>query len=213
MRAAIQAAALVPHSHARRFNVQRFLVCYPFRDERIRLVEGFAAYDGVLGDLRGDPHKGIDYVLPHGGRFRSFDVCSMHRGAAVQGRSRTWGRYVLVYAKVGGAYVRTVSAHLRTVAAAIPLTPKNPPAGWIEEHACLIPAGYPLGRAGATGKTHRIIQLHLELHRREEDGAWEKLDPYGLNDRASSGRYPQPGEPLTRLPHLWQSDSPPFAPP
>ena len=60
--------------------------CWPFKllTPPVQLVEGFEAYDGVLKDPAGTPHKGIDYVRWRDGSFISFEVFSMHEGEEVR---------------------------------------------------------------------------------------------------------------------------------
>ena len=80
-----------------------------------------------------------------------------------------------------------------------------------------IRAGDKIGQSGTSGWTNGFIQLHLELHdvtdmsEDEKEHRPVKLDPYGLDDRASSGRYPRPGQALAGLDHAWTCDEPPFA--
>lgn len=182
-----------------------FLRNYPFSDSRARLVEGFAAYDGILNDTPGAPHRGIDYVLRLRGRYLPFDVHAMHAGRARQGCSRTWGKFVIVSAKDGDEYYDTLYAHLDAIPKTIPPLTASAPA------SILLPAGAYLGRAGTSGDTKGIPQLHIELHLLN-DGQREKLDPYGVYDRASSGRYPQPGNTLAGLEHAWTTDVPATVP-
>ncbi len=188
--------------------LNRCLACYPFIDRRVRLVEGFAAYDGVLGDEPGAPHQGIDYALSIDGHLQPFDVFSMHDGVAFRGRSTTWGEFVSIYSREFDTvqYV-TIYAHLDEIIADIPLLPK-PGAEGVGEP---VQSGDRLGCCGASGQTNGIPQLHVELHRKNlATGERERLDPYGVYDRTSSGRYPQPGESLAGLSHFWTSSVPHF---
>ena len=57
---------------------EKFLENYPFSDQRVRIIEGFKAYDGKIGDTPDEPHNAIDYVLQGGGDSFSFEVFSMH---------------------------------------------------------------------------------------------------------------------------------------
>ena len=196
--------------------------CWPFKllTPPVQLVEGFEAYDGVLKDPAGTPHKGIDYVRWRDGSFISFEVFSMHEGEAFQGVSKTWGRFVVVRRKLSkNLRYDTIYAHLdHRTPSNIPILPGRPRHHkWPENYTKRprgrrIKAGTYLGWAGITGKTNRIVQLHLELHKIAiQTGERQKLDPYGLYARASSGKYPQPGSSLRGLRHFWISDSPPFA--
>jgi len=190
----------------------KFLERYPFTDPCVEVIEGFAAYDGNLKDPVGAPHKGIDYVLRYDYysdfTFLTFNVVAMHAGEVVQGLSKSWGRFVRVRHRVNQhlAY-DTVYAHLRSVSELIPQIPTQ---ASLTSDTVRVVAGAPLGRAGNTGSTNRLIQLHLELHRKNlKTGEIQKLDPYGLYDRFSSGRYPHPWQSLAKLEHFWLSDFPP----
>ncbi|MFH0873836.1 MAG: hypothetical protein V1846_03280 [Candidatus Komeilibacteria bacterium] len=214
----------------------KFLECYPFSNPRVRLVEGFPVYDGVLGDPPGEIHRGIDYVLPvgkglsfadgvqlapgshfntQGLRALGFEVFGMHAGTAYQGTSSSWGRFVAVTSEPrrGQTTVyRTIYAHLATVNKAIPHLPADEADRWQFKEA-KIDCGDYLGRAGNTGRTKRIIQLHIEVFEHKGKGAsWQKIDPYGIYTKpASSGAYPQPGESLGHLRHhRWILNDPPF---
>lgn len=221
----------------------KFLECYPFADRRVRLVEGFAAYDGVLGDTPGDPHRGIDFILPEGDgisfengvrltegakinsnglRTLGFEVFSMHAGSAYQASSTTWGRFVAVTShphQEKSSMFRVIFAHLASINEAIPQLPINEDEAQQERlrknfKEIAVDIGDYLGRAGNTGRTNRIIQLHIEVFEcKGEGGSWQRIDPYGIfTQRASGGSYPQPGTPLTGLRfHRWITDDPPFA--
>lgn len=188
----------------------KILKCYPFKDKRIRLVEGFKVYDGYLGDKKGVAHKGIDYVLEsEEGRFTTFDVFSAHDGEVFQGRSkRGWGRFVIIYKELKKRRFVTVYAHLAMVHPQIPSFSqriKDKKEGFV------INEGRFLGKAGITGWTKRKIQLHFELQIENKQGEWIKIDPYGVDDVVSSRRYPQPGHSLRGLEHFWTTDNPHFA--
>lgn len=195
--------------------MEKFLVRYPFSDPRVRLVEGFLAYDGAIGDEPGTPHKAIDYVLGEAGTYRSFEVYAMHAGEAFRGVSESWGSFVVIYLAIENIRYATVYAHLDQIDPLIapyfldPATKqqKNP-------RGTVMTAGRYLGITGTSGWTDGIPQLHLELHRQTPgNDKLQKLDPYGLNDRASSGRYPQPGHSLAGLDHAWATDLPPLVTP
>jgi murein DD-endopeptidase MepM/ murein hydrolase activator NlpD len=194
--------------------MHKFLQNYPFSDRRIRLVEGFSAYDGNLKDPVGALHRGIDYVFTKGNEFLPFDVFAMHGGKAYRGTSSSWGRFVVIQYKIPQDEVRldTVYAHLDTVDESIPILEdegkENQSTGARKE----VRSGDWLGRSGTTGATNDLVQLHVELHRKDlKTGEWDKLDPYGAYDRFSSGRYQQPGELLKGLEHYWIKDEPSFA--
>lgn len=183
----------------------KFLERYPFKQlsPAVELVEGFSVYDGVLGDMPGAPHRGIDYVQKKGQQFVPFDVYSMHEGVAWRGIGTTWGNYVMIE-KIASSRLRyyTIYAHLSDVPYTIPLRGRA---------GLPMVAGTFIGKANATGVLNGIPQLHLELQKRDMvTGLWTKLDPYGVYERASSKRYPQPGITLKGLPHFWFSDTPPF---
>jgi hypothetical protein len=190
--------------------MKKFLEKYPFLDSRVKLVEGFSVYDGVIGDVPGKTHKGIDYVLVVDGSYSPFAVTSMHDGMAFHGTSETWGEFVVIYKTLGHKRYNTIYAHLNKV------NPNIPPQFLekdgervLNEDDFTIMAGEFLGTAGITGSTNGIIQLHIELHEKDlRTGLSQKLDPYGINDRASSGRYPQPGQSLSGLKHCWIHDQP-----
>ena len=189
-----------------------FLQCYPFWSTHASLAEGFSDYDGALGDEPGAPHKGIDYIVRAGGAFMSFDVCAMHDGMAYQGVSDSWGNFVYLMTRPNGDGIiyATVYAHLDGMPSEIPLYTGDEGISlpWIE-------AKTQIGRAGTSGDTKGRHQLHIELHTRgasrRRDSSITKIDPYGLNDRASSGRYPKPGSSLKGLDHFWTSNLPSFA--
>lgn len=193
--------------------MRTFLSNYPFSDPAVQLVEGFASYDGVLGDTPGAPHKGIDYILQMEGVPIPFTVHAMHDGVAFHGTSDSWGTFVVIHApSKGGTRSSSIYAHLASVDP--PIAPQ-----FVEQHGqrrpntagTLIRAGQLLGRAGTTGWTNNIVQLHIEIHVKSMTGDFVKVDPYGINDTASSGRYPQPGWSLKHLPHLWTTNLPPLA--
>ena len=186
------------------------LCCYPFADPRVRLVEGFSEYDGVLGDTPGAPHKGIDYVIQDDDTFEPFDVYAMHDGVALQGISETWGNFVALYASPlsNGDQFTTIYAHLDGIDPELPFIPEHTQVGF----GAALTVGMRLGRAGTSGATNGIPQLHIELHKKVfETQQTTKLDPYGINGRASSGRYPRPGVPLNGLQHAWVTDRPQLA--
>lgn len=191
--------------------MKKILKCYPFKDVAVELIEGFEAYDGNIGDEPGKPHKGIDYVLRKGDKFVGFEVFCMHDGEALQGVSKSWGNYVIVHSKASrGKIVATVYAHLRIIHQALPQMPEK--GSKIKPKGLKIKAGTSLGKAGITGWTNRIVQLHLELLEKDlKTGITIKFDPYGLNARFSSGRYPQPNHTLQGLKHFWVSNNPPLA--
>lgn len=193
--------------------MKKLLCRYPFSDKDVRLVEGFSAYDGVLGDEPGTPHRGIDYVLKNEESFVTFDVHAMHDGMAFQGKSESWGNFVIIHAEpTDGFRYSTVYAHLDDIPASIAQQFTEQDGQRVpNERGTELRAGQVIGRAGTSGWTNGIIQLHLELHVKDEaTGKSQKLDPYGINDRASSGKYPQPGESLAGLNHAWIEDVPPF---
>lgn len=186
------------------------LVCYPFADQRVRLVEGFTVYDGVLKDEPGAPHKGIDYAIREGETFLPFDVFAMHDGVAIQGVSQSWGNFVALYASPlgDGRQLKTIYAHLDEIDPAMPFFGED---GLILD-GIAVKVGNKIGRTGISGSTNDIPQLHLELHEKDlEAQTPTKRDPYGVYDRASSKRYPQPGSSLQGLDHAWTSDTPPYA--
>ena len=188
----------------------KILQRYPFSDSRIRLVEGFSAYDGVIGDEPGALHKGIDYVLQVDEEYRAFDVLSMCEGVAFRGTSESWGEFVIVHFPFNGALFSVVYAHLSEVESTIaPQFVERDGQSVANEQGTHVTVGQRLGVTGTSGWTNGIIQLHLELHQKElKTGVTQKLDPYGVYDRASSGRYPQPGVSLRGLEHAWVMDEP-----
>lgn len=187
----------------------RFLKCYPFSHPHVVLVEGFESYDGTLGDPVGEPHKGVDYVRFWRGKPCPFDVFTMHAGIAWRGTSDTWGTFVIVHLVSENQKTRwsTIYAHLDYVRKEIPLLSERE-----RSLGRSLAAGFLIGRAGTTGTARGIVQLHLELHEKNlESGERFKRDPYGVYDRVSSGRYPQPGKSLQGLPHHFRDDLPPLA--
>ena len=169
----------------------KLLKCYPFAklEPPVKLVEGFKAYDGVLGDKKGDLHRGIDYARQDKqGRFISFDVFSTHEGEAFQSLSKSWGKFVIVYKQTKKEKFATVYAHLGQVNKDIPKLPKTKEQ---KVKGLKMKGGQFLGKAGMTGWTKRKIQLHFELLKKDlKKKEWEKLDPYGVYDVARSKKYP-----------------------
>lgn len=186
----------------------KILECYPFKltDPTVELIEGFSEYDGNLKDKPGDLHNGIDYVRRKGDKFVSFEVYSCHDGETHQGLSKTWGKFVTIKKMISkNLRYYTIYAHLSKVNPNIPLLPENKDRE--RPKGLKVRSGFLLGRSGITGRTNRLIQLHFELHKIKGDKR-EKIDPYGLNLRFSSGKYPQPGQSLSKLSHYWTSNNP-----
>ncbi len=193
--------------------MEKFLERYPFSGSCIQLVEGFSAYDGVIGDTPGTPHKGIDYVLRIDGSYQSFDVYSMHAGMAFQGISESWGNFVIIHTIIKQVRWSSVYAHLSDVDPSIaPVFVEKDGQRITNESGTPVLTGRTLGIAGISGWTNGIIQLHIELHEKEpKTDVTQKRDPYGIDDRASSGRYPQPGQSLAGLDHAWTTDAPAYS--
>ena len=189
---------------------QKILKNYPFEKLKppVLLVEGYKEYDGVIGDEPGKLHQGIDYVRRKGKEFLSFDVFSVHPGEAFQAVSESWGNLVNVRLKIGNVRFETIYIHLDKINPKIPFLPKDKKA---KIKFLKVGAGEWLGTAGRTGNTGGIIQLHLEMHQKDLKTEERKIiDPYGVYARASSGRYPKPGESLSGLAHYFTSDNPKF---
>lgn len=183
---------------------------YPFEklEPPVELIEGCREYDGTIGDGPGKSHNGIDYVRRKGKKFLSFDVFSCHEGEAFQAVSESWGKLVNVRQKVGNIRFETIYVHLDRVSPKIPFLPKDKK---VKIKFVKVRAGEWLGTAGTSGNTGGVIQLHLEMHRKDlKTGKREAIDPYGVYARVSSGRYPQPGESLAGLNHYFTSDNPLF---
>ena len=185
----------------------KFLECYPFKHIGLKIAEGFSAYDGNLGDMAGESHFGIDYVLKKNGEFISFEVYSMFEGALSFGVSASLGKFFTISRQIGDFRYDLIYAHLDHI---------NEDLQKYElirgEMDFIVPSRYFLGWSSATGLTHGIRQLHIELHGKNlVTGEKNKLDPYGVYDRLSSGKYRQPGQTLAGLNHLWISDEPEFA--
>ncbi len=192
--------------------MKKILKCYPFikEDPPVVLVEGFEAYDGVIGDQPGAPHKGIDFVRQNKkGKYISFDVFSCHDGETFQGLSKSWGKFVSIRKRASkNKRMDTIYTHFKKVNSEIPFFSKDKE----KKKGLEIKTGEYLGKAGTTGKTNRIIQLHFELLEKNlKKKQLTKIDPYGIYKKASSGEYPQPGESLKGLRHYWAMDNPPFA--
>lgn len=188
---------------------EKILKNYPFEklEPPVLLVEGFSAYNGVLRDEPGKPHNGIDYVRKKGDEFISFDIFSCHKGEAFQAISESWGNLVNVRKRVGNIRFETIYIHLDKINPKIPFLSKDKKE---KIKFAKIRAGEWLGTAGKTGWAQGIIQLHLEMHRKDLKTRERKIiDPYGVYARASSGRYPQPGESLKGLDQYFTSDNPP----
>jgi len=198
----------------------KVLKCYPFKlvDPVIRLVEGFKAYKGVLGDEPGGPHRGIDYArMDEKESCIGFDVFSAHDGEIFQGESDSWGKYVIIYRQLDDVVFASVYAHLEIVDPKIPFLP---PDRRRKRKGPIFAESKYIGKAGTSGDTKgengkRRIQLHFELLRKDlrtEEPEWKKIDPYGVYDTVDSGRYPQPSHSLKGLDHFWIKDKPPFSP-
>ncbi len=189
----------------------KILKCYPFGllNPLVLLIEGFKEYVGILGDKPGEPHGGIDYARKQGEDFISFEVFSMHDGYVFRGRSDSWGNFVKICKEIGDYRFETVYAHLKNIPKAFPILPK---AGESKNKGMVIPAGRFLGRAGTSGDTKTNIQLHFELQIKNlKTKKRQKVDPYGVYNSYTSGKYPQPGQSLSGLKHFWTTDSPHFA--
>lgn len=187
----------------------KILSNYPFKDIAIELIEGFSFYDGNLLDPINTPHKGIDYVLRKDKQFVSFEVYSMHEGLAYQGNSDSWGKFVYVYYPnvIDNFRYSTIYAHLNEINPVIPFLEKDQDISL--KH---LKTAFYLGTSGITGWTNNLIQLHIEVHRKDTaTNSTEKCDPYGIYDRKSSGKYPQPGQMLVHQKHYWKTDFPEFA--
>jgi len=188
-----------------------FLASYPFEEmsPKIEIAEGFAAYDGFLGDSRGDYHKGIDYVRRSGEEFLPFNSYAMHTGEAWRGTSETWGEFVIIRRTLTPQLrYYTVYGHLSDVPHKIVELPEDE---GFEIDGTPVRAGEFIGIANTTGNTGGLPQLHVELH--EENllsGSWVKLDPYGVYSTKSSGDYPSPDTSLEGLDHYWLSDLPDY---
>lgn len=191
---------------------EKILENYPFEklNPPIILVEGLGGYDGVIGDEPGAEHKGIDYVLKTGEEYASFHVYATHEGEAFFGESeKGWGTFVNLRKTTPNGKIRFESlyVHLDTVNPKIPkLTPDGTERQYIH-----LQAGEYLGTAGNTGNTgkYKIIQLHFELQRKDlETNERKVIDPYGVYEKVSSGKYPQPGHLLTGLDHYFSTDNP-----
>lgn len=189
----------------------KFLQSYPFKklNPPVTLVEGCKEYDGVIGDPPGAKHNGIDYVRKKGKRYLSFNIFASDDGEAFQGVSKTWGNFVNVRKMIGGFRFETIYVHLDKVNPKIVFLPKDKK---IKIKFTKIKVGEWLGTAGITGNTNGIIQLHFEIQRKNLKTEKRKIiDPYGIYDKASSGKYSQPGESLKGLNHYFTSDNPKFS--
>lgn len=196
---------------------ERILTNYPFEklEPPVVLVEGLGGYDGTIGDEPGGEHKGVDYVRRVDGKYVSFDVFAAHEGEAFWGISdKGWGYFVNLRKVVGDVRFETIYVHLdpESINSKIPQLP-IPPNG-VQIQFTHLESGEPIGRAGNTGNTgkNKIIQLHFEMQRKDlRTNERTVIDPYGLYVKASSGKYPQPGESLEGLDHYFVSDEPDFA--
>ena len=180
--------------------------CYPFKNLGIQIAEGFSVYDGNLRDVPGKVHLGIDYVLKKSDEFASFEVFSMYEGDVEFGVSNSWGKYFIISKTVGECRYDTVYAHLDNIN--VDLQKYAIIQG---DREFIVPSKYYLGWSGTTGDTKNIRQLHIELHEKNlRTGQRRTLDPYGIYDRLSSGKYRDLGHVLNNLMHVWVSDSPEF---
>ncbi len=184
----------------------RLLECYPFKQIGVTIAEGFSAYDGTLRDVPGKFHGGIDYVLKKSDEFASFEVFSMYEGDVRFGVSNQWGKFFIISKQIGECRYDTIYAHLDHINEDL------------QKYAIIqgdkdfvVPEKYFLGLSGTTGNTKSIRQLHIELHEKNlRTGKRTQIDPYGIYDRASSLKYPDPGKPLSPHAHVWREDLPEF---
>ncbi len=180
----------------------QFLQAYPFLDEAVRLVEGYAGYDGNLEDEIGAFHGGVDYVKYSAGSLVPFDVTLMHDGYIFQGTSSSWGAYVIAFypEQWEGNWYATLYSHLTAIPGSIPW---YAPGGPVREGKLMTTGEY-VGLSDTSGDTKGNVQLHVELLKIDPDTARKtKMDVYGVNARYSSGAYPQVGESLEGVPHHW----------
>lgn len=183
--------------------MRQILECYPFSDASVRIAEGFITNSAATDGQPGLANKGIDYILKSGPRFHSFPVYNMMEGEVHFGINDNWGKFVAVRRASGGYRYDVIYAHLKTI------NPKLQQTAYRAGVQAAVPAGFLLGESGATGDTKGFNRLHIELHRKNlETGIREKLDPYGVYDTISSGKYPQPGQSLAGLEHFWTEDNP-----
>lgn len=188
---------------------EKVLINYPFEklEPPVILVEGLGGYDGTIGDEPGGEHKGIDYVRKIDGEYVSFDVFTTNDGEAFWGISeKGLGHFVNLRKVVGDKRIETIYVHLEpgTINQKIPQMPTD---GSPIQFAHL-EAGEIVGKAGNTGNTgkYKIIQLHFEMQRKDLATNERKvIDPYGVYDKVSSGKYPQPGQSLNGLDHYFTS--------
>jgi hypothetical protein len=179
---------------------------YPFKNIGIEVAEGFVVSKNNPRSALGGLPNGIDYILKKQEEYVSFEVFSMYEGHIRFGVSQKWGKFFVISKTLGSFQYDTVYAHLDFINEDI------------QKYAIIhgdmdfiIPGKYFLGMCGKTGDTKKIRQLHIELHEKNVlTGERKKLDPYGIYDRLSSGKYPKPGELLNKLPHAWVEDYPEF---
>lgn len=186
----------------------KYLNYYPFsKNDGIQIAEGYSEYDGNLFDKPGEIHWGIDYVKKVDEDYVSFMVYASHSGTAVKGYGKTWGNFVVVRFRDGnGAGFNTLYSHLKDI-------PKNIPfyvSDFNNDKGVEVGAGDFIGNAGTTGNTKGLNQLHFELQVVSGDSIY-RVDPYGVYDRLSSGKYRQPGQSLIGLRHYWVNNLPDFA--
>lgn len=186
----------------------KYLDNYPFnKEDGIQIAEAYSEYDGNLLDKKGDIHWGIDYVKRVNGEYLSFPVYSSHSGTAVKGYGKDWGNFVVIrFRDKNGIGFNTLYSHLKDIPKSIPyyISDFNNDVGIEVKTADFI------GNAGNTGNAKGINQLHLELHV-VSGGSIYRVDPYGVYDRLSSGKYRQPGQSLIGLRHYWSDNWPNFA--
>lgn len=193
---------------------EKILQNYPFEklEPPVELVEGLGGYDGTIGDEQGVEHKGVDYVRKVNGEYVSFDIFTTNDGEAFWGISeKGWGHFVNLRKVVGNLRFETIYVHLEPGS----INPKIPqmPTDGSELKFSHLEAGEIVGKAGNTGNTgkYKIIQLHFEMQIKNlETNERKVVDPYGVYDKVSSGKYPQPGQSLKGLDHYFPSDNPDF---
>ena len=171
--------------------------CYPFQNIGVIVLPSVLKYPD-------QNFAGLDFFWKRGQEFASFPVYTMYEGDVVFGVNQALGKYFIVSKTVEQCRYETLYAQLEHI-------DEN-----LQKYAIIqgdkdfvVPAKYFLGMAGTGGSGNGIRKLHIELYEVNlQTGIRKYIDPFGIYNLR--GQYPQPGEFLQSLQHVWTSDLPEF---